>query len=305
MSEILKAKIQEFLKEKITQFVLKGSGACNNAYYIETREGGKYIVKQEREVKEFQPQNSLMVEATVAQELHHLELSLPIPRVVFVSEKPSMYGYEYMEGTMLKPLWESLSESERIDICQRLGRFHAEIGEKVTKEKSRELGIKIDESSKLHPEVAKEYKELMEANDVPERFKQLAEKAKQIFDTTQNNLVFQFLHNDAHHENILIKDKKISGIIDFGNAEYGEIAKEFSRYIRDFPDYFKYIISSYEAESGHKLSYGRLVSNAFLSGFIDIVEDYRKRGIDRIQAEKMISEYERLIDVIDESTVKP
>ena len=34
--EELKNKIQEILGKEITTFVLKGKGACNNAYYIET-----------------------------------------------------------------------------------------------------------------------------------------------------------------------------------------------------------------------------------------------------------------------------
>ena len=45
-----------------------------------------------------------------------------------------------------------------------------------------------------------------------ESFKDLAKKARDIFDKTnvEENLVFQFIHNDAHHENILVKDKNIS-----------------------------------------------------------------------------------------------
>lgn len=292
----LKAKVQECLGKEITLFTLKGRGACNNAYYIETKDGGKYIVKQEREQKEFQPQNDLLVEAAVARQLCESRLSVPIPRVVFTSENPCMYGYEYVEGMMLKDVWEALSEEARIDICRKLGYFHAEIGKKITKKMSRDLGIKIDDSSDLHPEVLKEYTELMLAEDVPDRFKRLAQRAKKIFDGTSHHSVFQFLHNDAHHENILIKEEQISGIIDFGNAEYGETAREFSRYIRDFPDYFQYIVSAYEEASGQKPSHGRLISNGFLSGFMEIVEDYRKEGKNRLNAEKMVSDYEKLMD---------
>jgi len=293
--EKLKLKIQELLGEKITQFVLKGKGAVNFAYYVETADGGKYIVKQERSDKEFQPQNNLIVEAKVAQTLYDIKLSLPIPRVVFISENPEMYGYEYIEGDLMIEKWESFSENERVDICHQLGYFHAEIGKKFTKEMAGVIGIKIDMSANLHPEVSSDYDRLIIDINVPDNFKILAREAKLIFDKTQDNLVFQFLHNDSHHENIIIKNKVISGIIDFGNAEYGEIAKEFSRYIRDFPDYFKHIVSSYEKESGNNLSYERLVSNALLSGFIDIIDDYHKGGEDRLKAEKSIETYRKLV----------
>jgi aminoglycoside phosphotransferase (APT) family kinase protein len=295
----LKLKIQELLGKKIVQFDLKGKGAVNIAYYVETIDRAKYVVKQERTDKEFQPQNDLVIEAKVAQQLHGLDLSVPIPDVAFVSANPKMYGYEYVEGDTMLEVWEDLSESERIDICRNLGHFHAEIGKKFTKEMAEKIGTKIDMSAELHPEVSEEYNRLILDVDVPENFKTLAKEARSIFDMTRDALIFQFLHNDSHHENIIIKDRKISGIIDFGNAEHGEIAKEFSRYIRDYPDYFGYIVSAYEEESGNNLSQGRLVSNALLSGFIDIVDNYRKGGDNRIKAEKAITTYGRLMKGVE------
>lgn len=292
----LKLKIQQILGKEITQFTLKGKGAVNNAYYIETIDGGTYIVKQEREDKEFQSQNDLLVEAKVAEQLGKLNITVPIPNVVFTSENPKMYGYEYVEGELLRGVWKSLSEDEKIDICRALGKFHAEIGKKFTKEMSETIGIQIDMSAGLHPEVSADYDRLIIDANVPESFRTLVKEAMDIFAKSQDKLVFQFLHNDSHHENIIIKDKVISGIIDFGNAEYGETAKEFSRYIRDFPDHFQYIVSSYEEESGNTLSRERLVSNALISGFIDIVEDYWKGGERREKAEEAILKYGELLD---------
>ncbi len=293
----LKETIQGYLGKEITKFTLKGKGACNYAYYIETQDGARYIVKREREDAEASIQNNLLVEASVAQQFYRLGLSIPTPRVVFVSEQPRMYGYEYIEGEMMRGIWKDLSEEQRIDICRNLGRFHAELGQKVTKQLAQKLGVQINESTDLHPEVLKEYTELVMSEDVPETFKILARRARKVFEDTRDRPIFQFLHNDAHHENILIQDARISGIIDYDDAEYGEITKEFSRYIRDYPAYFPYIVAAYEEASGNKLSYQHLISNAFLSGFDDIVEDYRKGGIDKANAEKMVSDYEKLMSM--------
>ncbi len=293
--ENIKSEIQKLLKEDITQFILKGTGAVNNAYYIETQDGGKYIFKKERDNKEFQPQNDLMIEASVIKQLHTLHISTPVPRVVFVSENSKMYGYEYIEGEMMRGIWTSLSEDEKISICNALGYFHAEIGKNFTKDMAEVVGIKIDPSADVHPEITIEYNSIITDASVPEEFKSLAKEARVIFDATADAVVFQFLHNDAHHENILIKDKKISGVIDFGNAEYGEIAKEFSRYIRDFPNYFQHIVSAYEEESGNKLSYKHLVSNSLLSGLMEIVEDYKKGGDNKTKAENSIATYGKLL----------
>ncbi len=292
----IKLKIQELLGKEVVQFELKGRGLVNNAYLVQALDGDKYIVKQERSDKEFQPQNDLLIEAKVMKCLSELGLSVVVPRVVFVSEDPKMYGYEYVEGEMLKEAWGSLSEDERTSIFRALGNFHAEIGKRLTREMAEKIGIQINPSVDIHPESAQECEEALASADVPEEFKALATKARTMLDTTSDAAVFQFLHNDSHHENIIIKDKKISGIIDFGNAEYGEIAKEFSRYIRDFPDHFHYIVEEYEKESGNRLSYQRLVSNAFLSGFGEIVESYRKGGEDRASAFRSRETYQRLLD---------
>ncbi len=293
----LKNKIQKFLSKEIISFELKGKGAVNFAYQVETSEG-KYIVKQEREDKELQPQNSLIVEAAVARQLYEINLNIPVPHVVFVIEKPDIYGYEYIEGDLMRNVWKFLNEEEKISICQKLGRFHAEIGKKITLDMAKQLGVKIDDSTEPHPEALIEYKEILSSADVPEALKELAEKAKTILDQTTDKFVFQFIHNDAHHENVLIKGKQISGIIDFGNAEYGEVSKEFSRYIRDFPDYFQYIVSSYEEASGNKLSYERLVTNGLILGLMEIVEDYRKGGEDKKKAVEVIRKYKELIEKI-------
>lgn len=287
----LHSQISHLLNREITLFTLKGKGSVNNAYYIETADGGKYIAKQERDIKEFEPENDLITEARITEFLYDKNLGVSIPKVIFKSDSPQMYCYEYIEGEMLRGVWPNLSEEEKISICENLGIFHARIGKVVTKSDVQTLGMKIDDSKGLHPEVEKEYLMLIEDSEVPEEYKSLARRAKEVFDTTLGDVVFQCVHNDAHHENILIKENKISGIIDFGNTQYGEVAREFSRYIRDFPNHFEYIVLSYEKESGNTLSRKRLISNAFLSGFAEIIEDYKKGESNREKAGTMIKRY--------------
>lgn len=291
----LKKKIENLLGEEISDISLMASGLVNDAYLVEVK-NNKYIVKHVKDSPEFRAQNSLAVEAAVVRKLASLKLSIPIPRVVFVSEVPDMYGYEYIEGELMINVWQDLSEEERINICHKLGEFHAEIGIKITKEMTRELGVQIDDSVGLHPETVQEYGSILENADVPDEFKALAKRAKAIFDQTSDKAVFQFIHNDAHHENILIKNAEIVGIIDFGETEYGEVAKEFSRYIRDFPKYFQYIVAAYEEASGNQLSRERLITNAFLSGLMDNVEDFRSGDEKREKAERAIEIYRALID---------
>ncbi|MEK7184491.1 MAG: aminoglycoside phosphotransferase family protein [Patescibacteria group bacterium] len=281
----LKIRIQELLGKEIASISLLASGACNDAYLVETFLGHKYIVKRAKDAPEFRAQNSLVVEATVARKLASLNLSIPMPRVVFASNDPDMYGYEYIDGELMITVWPSLSEEQRVSICRKLGEFHAELGAKVTKEMACEMGVRVDDSTGLHPETVEEYASILASDDIPEWIKELAKRANAIFDGTSDSAVFHFVHNDAHHENILIRDAQIVGIIDFGETEYGEVAKEFSRYIRDFPKHFQYIVGSYEKASGNHLSRQRLITNSLLSGLIDNVEDYRAGGKKRERCE--------------------
>ena len=174
----IQSLIQPFLPDEITTCTLKGKGAVNNAFLVETRTGSKYIVKQEREDKEFQPQNSLSVEANVIKKLSSSGLSCPVSRVVFISEDPKMYGYEYIDGEMLRSLWTSLTEEVKVHICKSLGEFHAEIGKKISKADAEVLGVVIDPSTDVHPEVSRDYNAINENPDVPEESKSIAKNAK-------------------------------------------------------------------------------------------------------------------------------
>ena len=191
----LRLKIQGLLGKEITHFFLKGKGDCNNAYYIETREGGKYIVKEVRTDTEGGVQNNNSVtEGNLIKQLSTLGLSIHLPQVVFTSENPQMFGYEYIEGSMLREVWHSLLEKERIDICRTLGRFHAEIGKKLTKERAQKIGIIINEYTDIHPENVCDCRSTLASPDVPEEYKQLLNEARNVFDGAMDKLVFQFLH---------------------------------------------------------------------------------------------------------------
>lgn len=296
--EELKHTIQTFLPHEIVEFSLKGKGCVNYAYYIETKDGLKYIVKKEREDAKFIPPNSLVIEATLIKNLASFHVHVPIPKVVFISEDPLMYGYEYLEGEVLKSVWHDLTEEERIEICTSLGYFHAEVGTKISEDDAINMGVVVNRSTDANPKHLADYDAALENAYIPEEYKEFMRKVRGIFDTTHEDVYFQFLHNDGHHENVLIKDKKISGIIDYGNAEYGEVAKEFSLYIRGFPHHFQYIVSGYEEKSGNKLSYKRLVACSFLRNLNDFVEDYIRGGEARSHTEIAMMEYERLINMI-------
>jgi Ser/Thr protein kinase RdoA (MazF antagonist) len=293
--ENLRKWVEDSLGTTVTEFRFFSRGAVNNVYYLETTGGDKCLVKVERDDKEFQPQNSLSVEAAVANQLSTMNLSIPTPTVRFVTVDPVMYGYDYIEGTTLRSVWSELTEERRVEICKKIGVFHGELAANFTKEAAVSVGICIDYSRGLHPEVQQEYEQFRIDDSLPQQWRELLDTAKMLFDQTNEDCIFKFVHNDGHHENILIDNNHISGFIDFGNAEFGEVAKEFSRYIRDYPDYFQHIVEAYEAQTGLVLSCKRLISNAFVSGFAEFVEAYQAGGDTRLKAEEAVETYQKLL----------
>lgn len=295
---MLKATLREILGEDIASYWLFPMGDCNDASIVETMDGKKSIIKMKKSVQSFVPQNSILVEAKVAQLLASLNLRLPVPRVTALSEKHNAYAYDYIPGVPLRTVWQKMTEERRIKICKCLGKFHAEIATKVTVDAARNCGVLINASTGLHPEVETAFHEIISNQTVPKGVRALALHAREMFDDTHAHVFFHFLHNDAHHENVLVDEEEIAGVIDFGESEYGEVAKEFSRYIRDFPAHFEHIVTAYERSSGNKLSRERLVSNAFLSGLPEIAKGFNGDDGERQHAKTVFQNYVRLFALI-------
>ena len=295
MTDFWTKDIQHFFTQKILSCELLGSGCSNDAYLIQTNDAKKYVAKRARNAPEHKAQNTLFLEAKLLEFLSPKHLCIFIPKIVFLSENPDMYGYEYIPGMLLTKIWEEIHPLVKISISKQLWQFHAELGKNISRKESWKLWLNIDLSPDLHPESLEDLRKIHGDPDIPGDIKHLALSMRKVLENTFSDLHFQFLHNDAHHENILVADAEITGFIDFWEAEYGEITKEFSRYIRDFPDYWQYIVQSYEEHSWNMLSCERLISYSFLAGLIDNIEMWKKWGEKRDQANKNIMWYKNAL----------
>ncbi|MDM1549544.1 phosphotransferase [Empedobacter falsenii] len=278
----LKKIIENILEKKIVDFSLKGKGMCNNAWYAKTSDNEKYLIKQERPDKEAEEQNDLVTEAKTIQKLHEKNPNLPIPQIVFISELHKMYCYKYVEGEMMRGIWGKLSENEKILLCKDLGKFHAEFEISLSKDEAKNLGLNIDISTGLHKEIKEELDVFLNDSQILEKYKEVVKQICKIFDETDSEALFGFCHNDSHHENIIIREGRLACVIDFGDTEYGSIYAEFTRYVKDYPDYFEIIVKTYEELSNKKLSRTRLIAQTILDAIDDIRTDYDQEGREKI-----------------------
>lgn len=298
-----KIQIQSLLNKEIKTFLPKGRGMCNNTYYVETSDGKKYLIKEEREDKEIEEQNDLVTEGNVVKLLYDLEPTLPIPNVVFVSDNPKMYGYEYVEGEMMVYAWEKLIESEKVDVAKSIGAFHANIGKHLTVDQAQEIGIVIDKSPGLDPTGEKTIQDFLD-DDVSESCKEVVQKAKKFFDETKEHAIFQCIHNDTHNENTIIHNRSLAAVVDFGDCEYGDVHREFAYHVRRYPEYLEHFIAGYKASDGKNLSLKRLISYAVIADAKEVAYYYHnpKREAENVQrlgmltAEKRMANYKSLMD---------
>lgn len=247
---------------------------CNYAWYIITDDGKKYMIKQEKEVKEESEQNDLFVEARTIQKLNIKKPSLPIPQVIFIVENPKMYCYQYAEGIIIRETWQFLSEQERITLCEDLGKFHFDLGYALTQEEIKQLRLKIDEAYHLEEETQEDIERFLADTTIDIEYKNVVATIYQTYQQTMQFVHLGLCHNDSHYENILVHHGKLSCVVDFGDTDFGDVHREFTRYFQDYPDYYELIVQTYENLSGRKLSRKRIIAQSILENLDDIPHHY-------------------------------
>ncbi|MFN7118048.1 MAG: aminoglycoside phosphotransferase family protein [Saprospiraceae bacterium] len=270
----LKNTIEARLGKKIRAISLLGQGMCNNTWQIITENNDKYVIKQARLDQEENEQNDLLLEAKIIQRLNQKNPSLPVPRLLFITENPTMYAYHYISGNLMQEAWQHLSAAEKNSLCKDLAKFHYELGQTLSLEEAHDLGIFVNAASALEAETEADVKTFLMDVNIPKKYKAIVEAMYETYYSTQDQAFLTLCHNDAHPGNIIIHQGKLSGIIDFGDAEYGDIHIEFTRYAQDYPAHFDLIIKSYESLANITLSKKRIIAQAILEGIDDIRTEY-------------------------------
>ncbi len=266
-----------------------GQGMCNNIWLAVTEDDQRFLIKQEREDKSEEEQNNLLREAKLIEKLKQKNGSLPIPDIVFINESPKMYGYTYVAGDTMKNIWNSLSDGEKTKLCESLGRFHADLQETLTEEEIFTLGI-ANSHSCFDPEEMEDLERLVSNTSIAQHYRRAVEHIFEVFTSTDHYAFDKLCHNDSHFENILVHEGKLACVIDFGDADFGDVHREFTRYYQDFPAHLETVLQSYEAASGHTLSRKRIKARSILDIADELKDEYFESGriglIDRWLKEK-------------------
>lgn len=293
ITEFYKKNIYKQLNETVTEVSLLERGACNNIYLFKTITGKLYCLKEERFDKLDGETNDILTEAKLIEFLYNKSV-IYTPKISFVLKKHKIYCYEYIKGETLDIKWDQIKEKERVLIMKNIGKYHAELHNKIPSKETLLIGIKNDDSDfNTH------------ISGILNKLSKISKNSKLYTDTLKmqesyNKSEFAgpingFLHGDLHKGNLLINKNKLVGVVDFGKSTIGDIHKDFSHHMRHYPEYVDIIIKSYETETGIKLSKNKIIFYAFLKDMEKLIYHVDKYEAHKNKMERKIDLYNNLL----------
>ena len=204
----------------------------------------------------------------------------------FVYRDKNYYLYEFINGNSMKVAFEELHEKDRNNFFKKIGHFHYELSQIKTNELTK---IGITEYNLSNHKLNYENLDLSEVDDENLKF------IKDVYDVyvdSQMDSIPHLLHNDAHNENIFIRD--IDPVfIDFGDMIIRDIHYDFYRYVYDYPEYWQIAVAEYEKLSKKKLNKDRIASISLLRHLRGFVLDSNDSKVLNSKIQKFRKETKR------------
>ncbi|MAF59742.1 MAG: phosphotransferase [Candidatus Pacebacteria bacterium] len=195
-------------------------GVTNTNYLVETSDG-KYLFK----IYNFKSEDQVQFEVNVLEELRRHDF--PSPKVIsrkdklnigVYKKKPSLL-YVYIDGGVNKD-WDGFMIKK---VGKYMGKKHSLL--KDFPDRSKSHTFDIDETKKLVREGRSRFAEA----SFPEYESLLSFVEKNLTGLSlSNDLPKGVTHHDIKHENVILNDKEIAGIIDFDLSYYGVLINDIA-----------------------------------------------------------------------------
>lgn len=213
----IKKVIEKEFDLKVTKMKKMGEGLESEAFLV----NDTYIFKHSKHNEAFK---SMAKEVEV---LNYLDgkISVDIPKIEFYSPKRHISGYRLVEGEILTPkLFNDFTETEQENLAKDIALFVKEM-HSLELPDIEDLEINVLEDYKSDYEYLKEniYSLIpIEAQNYLDKFYKSILNNKNMI-----NYKKVLCHNDLSCNHILIKNNKLSGIIDFGDVAITDADKDF------------------------------------------------------------------------------
>jgi len=178
---------------------------------------------------------------------------IPVPQVLVYKKKKKVYNknfivYTKVEGDNLYSKWHLMNLETRKNIVKQLCDILRFINNYNPQELIKKFNINTSESwhDKIINNIKESLKQIEEKQLLPEEFLQAIKK----FVESNHKVLMQekigLVYWDAHFDNILVKDDKISGIIDFERTDLSSIDYNLDiiKRMQEYPT--KYVSEEFE-----------------------------------------------------------
>lgn len=220
MKYLIEHTFGEFSVESIKVI---GAGLDSVAYLV----NDEYIFKKS---KHKEAAENMKKEISV---LRYLEGKLPleIPRIEFYDADVNICGYKEIKGTILTPeMYSSMNNEEQKQLAKDIANFLIQLH-----------ALPLPEIDDLELDVIEDYKNDYEAlksmiyDKIPSQSKEYLDKlfSRILTDEKITKYSVALCHNDLSCNHIIMRNKKVIGIIDFGDVAITDRDKDFVYLLED------------------------------------------------------------------------
>ncbi len=211
--------------------------AAKNLQTIATGEMNDMIIVDHKEVFRFprtdQSRQRLVYESRVLAKLEN-KLSMPIPRLIELDNKKEYSILSYIKGEVLQEAdIQDFPEAERYDLASTLAVFMRELNAHLS---VMELDTWTDKLMPVSDSWDQYYASVASSehkNIYKERYRRQYKKIVNM-QASSPRVPTIAIHGDLHAGNMLFRDGKLSGVIDFGDCETGTIYNELRPLFNSF-----------------------------------------------------------------------
>ena len=207
----------------VHDFFVLGQGLDSIAYLVNY----EYIFKQS---KHDEARTNLKKEIQV---LNYLKgkVTLQIPDIEYYSEEYGICGYKEIKGEKLTPvIYENMSDDEKDRLAQNIALFLREM-HSIPLPDIDGLELNVIDDYKCDHDTLRE----MIYNKIPDRSKEYIDDLYKriLYDERISQYDKALCHNDLSCNHIIIQNKSIVGIIDFGDVAITDRDKDFIYLLED------------------------------------------------------------------------
>ena len=241
LAEILVDRIKREFPEmewKNSRFV--GHGWDNNVIILDEK-----IVF--RFPKEDDGKEELKKEITLLDYLQD-KVNLPVPKYKWIAKDCAFAGYEMIDGKALRPEdYEKMEIEEKNEIAKNIAEFFTRL-HSLPIEEIRGIGVRDIKPESVLRNIEEAVKNKITEKVPKENVDEIEKFLPILKKTLESSFHPVFLHRDISESNVLVKDDKISGVIDFTDRAIGDPAEDFCRLWEFGQEFVKNVYEKYEGE---------------------------------------------------------